>query len=86
MNPESCNQISENINAASPDQEVWVRNAVYTAIKMALSLNSHNLVRASAILADCAIRGIVVGTTIEILDILGKRPRNGYVNLGDFEC
>ena len=87
MNPEECDNCTRetNPNTATPDEEVWVRKVVHTAIKMSLALQVQQKVGADNLMKDFGIRGIAVGATIEILNTLDKRPNDGYVNLGDFE-
>jgi hypothetical protein len=56
---------------AGPDREVWVRDQIMTAMRMALSLKSEVRVRAEAGAFEHGMRGIAEGATIEILGQLG---------------
>ncbi len=56
---------------AGADAEVWVRNQVNTAIRMALAVKKEVLVRADSTIYDAAIFGIADGAAVEILKILG---------------
>lgn len=76
--PEQCH-LQENANTeahdprpeAGPDREVWVRNQVMTAIRMALALQSAKGVRADTSAFEHGLRGIAEGVTVEILGTLG---------------
>lgn len=61
---------------AGPDAEVWVRNQVLDAMKMAIALQGQYQVRAQeeALLGGC--RGIAEGAAVEILSILGFSTEN----------
>ncbi len=56
---------------AGPDREVWVRDQVVNAIRMALALQAQRGVRANTSAFEHGIRGIAEGATVEILGTLG---------------
>lgn len=62
-----------------PDQEVWVRDRVLTAMRMALALVSEKKVRADDPLLQAGLRGVAEGAAVEIIHTLDLEP--GYVNL-----
>ena len=61
------------------DQEVWVKNQVMAAIRMARRVESSRRVGADNPALACAIDGIANGAAVEIVHILGKK--NIYTNL-----
>lgn len=62
-----------------PDQEVWVRDRILTAMRMALALASQKNVRADDPLFQAGLRGVAEGAAVEIIHTLDLEP--GYVNL-----
>ena len=62
-----------------PDQEVWVRERIETAIRMGISAYRQTRVRADAPALSSAIDGIANGAAVEVIRTLGLTP--GYVNL-----
>lgn len=64
---------------AGPDIEVWVRDRVQTAIRMALALQNELGCRADKSTLDGGLFGIADGATTEILVICGFS--NNFVNL-----
>lgn len=54
-----------------PDREVWVRDQVMTAMRMALALAAAQNVRADRSALECGLRGVAEGASIEILGQLG---------------
>jgi hypothetical protein len=62
-----------------PDQEVWVRNQILLAMRMALALHSEVVVRADHVTLEHGLHGIAEGAAIEIIHTLDMEP--GYVNL-----
>jgi hypothetical protein len=64
---------------ASCDQEVWVRERILTAIRMALAINAQLGVRADENISVSAIDGIANGAAVEIIRILNLEPE--FTNL-----
>lgn len=62
-----------------PDQEVWIRERILTAMKMALAIRNERRVEADTPAMSCALEGIANGTAVEIVGILGMEP--SYENL-----
>lgn len=62
-----------------PDQEVWVRERIETAIRMGISAYRQTRVRADAPVLSSAINGLANGAAVEVIRALGLTP--GYVNL-----
>jgi hypothetical protein len=65
---------------AGPDAEVWVRNQVMLAIKMALAMKAVTSVRADEDAFEAGIHGVATGASVEILRTLGFTTHN-LVNL-----
>lgn len=65
---------------AGPDNEVWVRDRVATAMRMALALERETMVGADSLTKDKAMRGVATGAAIEILRILNFDTQN-LINL-----
>lgn len=65
---------------AGPDLEVWVRNQVRTAIRMAIAIDQALWVRADETARDAGINGIANGAAIEILGSCGYDTKK-MVNL-----
>ena len=61
------------------DQEVWVRERIESAIRMAIAAFQQTRVRADAPLMASAINGIANGAAVEVIRTLGMKP--AYVNL-----
>jgi len=64
---------------ANPDQEVWVKQRILTAIHMALAVRRERRVQADGAIYANAIDGIAEGAAIEVIQTLGLKP--GFVNL-----
>jgi hypothetical protein len=62
-----------------PDQEVWVRNQVLLAMRMAIALHLEADVRADEPAFQHGLYGVAEGAAIEIIHTLDLEP--GYVNL-----
>jgi hypothetical protein len=62
-----------------PDQEVWIRNQVLLAMRMAIALHIEADVRADEAALTHGLYGIAEGAAIEIIHTLNMEP--GYVNL-----
>jgi len=61
------------------DQEVWVRQRLYTMLQMAFDLQRARTVQADDPAFQSAINGLLNGTAVEVIHTLGMRP--GYENL-----
>ena len=62
-----------------PDQEVWIKNQILTAISAAILVGQARRVRADMPIVSSAIDGIANGAAVEIIHTLDMEP--GYVNL-----
>ena len=62
-----------------PDQEVWVRQRLYTMLQMAFDLQRGRSVAADDPAFQSGINGLINGTAVEVIHTLGMRP--GYENL-----
>ena len=67
-----------------PDQQVWVRQRIETAIRMTLAAVKERKVRADDPLVDGLIEGIARGATKEVLHTLGLKPAVRLFIGGDF--
>ena len=77
----SQQQANNSVEAqAGADREVWVRNQVLVAMRMALALNHAKSVRADEDAFEGGLLGVAEGASIEILRILGFSTHN-LVNL-----
>jgi hypothetical protein len=65
------------------DQEVWVRDRILTAMRMALALQAQKGVRADDVLLQSGLRGIAEGAAVEVIHTLDLEL--GYVNLHKIE-
>ena len=61
------------------DQEAWIKDRIFTAVAMATALKRTSRVGADHPARDCGIEGVVNGTAVEIIRMLGMKP--SYVNL-----
>lgn len=59
------------------DNEVWIKEIVLTAMRMAVSIHTTN--RGRAPLVQCGFDGIANGAAVEIIHTLGMEPE--YINL-----
>lgn len=66
---------------ANCDQEVWVKERIKTAIKMAAAVKNCGVVGADEPLISSAIEGIINGAAVEIIRTLGMQPE--FTNLRD---
>jgi len=64
------------------DQEAWLLDRLRTLVKMAGDVARHTRVPLDFRVADAGIDGLVHGTAVEIIDILGLEP--GYENIQEF--
>ena len=78
MTTEAQSRIEEPV--AGPDREVWVRNQVLVAMRMALALSHAKTVRADEDAFEGGLLGVAEGASIEILRTLGFSTHN-LVNL-----
>lgn len=62
-----------------PDQEVWVRERIETAILMGIAAFKQTRVSADSPAMTSAVNGIANGAAVEVIRTLGLKP--GYVNL-----
>ena len=74
---ESCEPRPEDV--VNCDAEVWIKNQVLTAIRMALALKQQRRVCADDDAYESGLEGVANGVAVEIVHILGKTP--GFVNL-----
>ena len=61
------------------DQEVWIKDRIYTALMMAQALFNNRKVSAADDQYLYGVDGIIEGTAVAIIGILGMRPE--YKNL-----
>ena len=61
------------------DREVWVKDRVAVAMRMALALERTHQQRADEHTFACALDGLANGAAVEIVRTLGMEP--GFVNL-----
>jgi hypothetical protein len=73
------NQAASPRKKATCDQEAWVKDRIRTAVRLALAMHKEPMVLADQRTFVDAIDGIVNGTAIEILYMLGHEP--SYINL-----
>ena len=73
-----CNKRNDK-NEMSCDQEVWVKQCILTAMRMAIRLDRETRVRADEHCRDAGLEGIANGAAVEIGFTLGIEP--GFVNL-----
>ena len=64
---------------ATCDQESWVKSRIRTAIRMAFALRSQRRVCADDPAFRAAITGVINGTSVEIIHVLGMKT--DYINL-----
>jgi len=55
----------------TPDQEAWIQQRIRTAINMAMAIDENRNIGADKRQAEDAIDGVVNGTAIEIINLLG---------------
>jgi len=63
----------------TPDQEAWLKERIETAIQMAMSLKQAREVQADYYAYTYGLDGVIEGTALEIIHLLGLEP--AYVNL-----
>jgi len=63
----------------SGDQEVWLKDRLYTLVRLVRGIQRQKAVAADDPLIDCAIDGAVNGAAIEVIRTLGLTP--SYTNL-----
>ena len=76
------NQQIESVNQrikVNADQEIWVRDRIRDAIRMARAVQENKGVAANEYACNMALRGIIDGQAIEIIKCLGLKP--AYINL-----
>lgn len=66
-------------HVATCDQEVWVKQRILTAMRMAIALDANLQVGADTDLAESGIEGVANGCAVEVIRTLGMRPE--YTNL-----
>lgn len=71
--------LSDLDKTVGPDEEVWVRQRIETALKMAIAAFRETKVRADSPTMASALDGIANGAAVEVIRCLGLQP--GYVNL-----
>ena len=70
---------SEPLFTVGPDQECWVQERIRDAINMALTIHQNQGVRANEFALRYGVQGVVEGSAIEIIRLLGGQPE--FVNL-----
>lgn len=63
----------------SGDEESWVKSRIESAINMVLAIEARRQVEADNAVFQYGFDGIVEGTAVEIINILGLRP--SYTNI-----
>lgn len=69
----------EVIKTVRCDQELWIKDTILRAMKMAISINKEKRVLSDELLIYSGLDGIANGTAIEIINILNMSPE--YTNL-----
>lgn len=74
-----CAKKTDVNNVITPDQEVWIKCRIATAINIAYAAYKNSHCRADDGIAEGAINGVINGAAIEIIRTLGRTPV--FVNL-----
>ena len=79
QNPAAANASRSPRPVVGPDQEVWIRNQVLLAMRMAIALQEAVQVRADQEAFEHGMAGVAEGTAIEIIHTLDMEP--SFLNL-----
>ena len=78
-----CDNINAEVKYASCDQEAFIKDRLYTVIRIAISIYKEKNVGADDNLINGALEGLINGVAIEIIQLFGIKPE--YINLDEIK-